>query len=519
MTRRNQIMAQHKQWGDDFKELRRLISIAPEEFEQPITPIVWLIASVPAGTADLDMDGPAPLPWKIKFDMLYKMRETTKPFTWEEGPDKTLKLSQPMKVLVGRMTTEMAQDKRPLNPRIVAYVMSMSEMTQRVASDGTHCTALAEAVLKSNDSMARNIVTKDLVFHTLPSVEQGSLLAVAAPNMAPEIKVDDLLRKWNNNAVNEAIEQTNKDLSDPNGPPPRDVLNVLISTVAPKHPDLLPVMVSQIRFGAVPDKRLDQALAVVIESAPSSLLARGWLDQQLLGAVEPRTVRRTLEALDAAGTTANPFGEVVEFGLNVVIGAPPGSAQNERPVANLKAPIPIESPSHAMFKALMAAKTCEIRGLAWRALSRFTFVPPAAAGKDAGGVKGVIDKALALTGEQTDVYKALTDAALAQQNTPSQVVDFLVRQPDTVRVADSLVLMVVKASVQASFQATRALLRSHSALPIGKGIMDLSYGDREAFAQPRLRERHRPARSAALRPAQAACRQQPAAAVVRPGAG
>lgn len=83
--------------------------------------------------------------------------------------------------------------------------------------------------------------------------------------------------------------------------------------------------------------------------------------------------------------------------------------------------------------------------------------------------------------EQNDVYSSLLEAARAQQNTPPQVVDFLIRQRDFARVADSLVELVVKASDQVSIQATRALLRSRGAWPIDKAILNLSYGDRYAF--------------------------------------
>ncbi len=473
-----------------WKELEGMVRETADEFEAPVTQLVWMIAEVSAIEPDLDLvSGPPPLPWKINFEVLRLMRDNNKYVGFDDPPNHVPRLARIDEQLAAIMTNMVADTSQPLNPRFVATMMALTGMAQNVDKSKSLYT-LTEAVIKSNDSEARQIVEKELLEHTLPSLQSTNLLRLAAVNMAAGLKIDNLKFQLlnglgNPQALTEATEAANKSLQDPAGPDPREILNVLIDQ-AQKHPETSPILANQVHFDAMPDKRFDKALVVIIEAAPSSPLAGGWLDHQLLGAVEPRTVSKTLEALNAAGTTGNPFGAAVDLGLNSIFGPPKNESQADH--ANLQGPIPIDSTSHAIFQALVASDVqvhCAIK--AWRALSRFVFVtapapPPAQAIGAAAAITNAADQLSSLIAP-SDVYKSLLDAALAQPNTPPQVVDFLVRQNDYSRVADCLAALVMKASDQVSAQATRALLHSHSLLPVDRAILNLSYGDRVAFAQ------------------------------------
>ncbi|MCX5662921.1 MAG: hypothetical protein NTW19_24825 [Planctomycetota bacterium] len=495
-----------RQKTEEFNELQKKVKAAPEEFAEPISPLVWVMIDVVVNQEELEIsEGPPPFPWKIRFDSLKDLRQGMKTLTLDTGPDNKLRLPGYLDKILPMMV-DLAGDKNPLTPRLVANVMSRAEMVPRVNVD-KRLYACAEAVLKSVDSEARNIITKEL-FHTLPSLQTAALLKIAAQDMAPTMVVEGLksdLKRIAEDpaAMGNVVASTNKTLAEASGPSPAEVLAPVLETTK-AHPELVGVLVNGVHFENIPDSatnpnsRLNQAIAYVIEQAPESALAGGWLDRQLLGAVDQRLVRRSLETLNLAGTSANAFGGVVDSALDVVLGPAKTKAdQGVRPVPNLKGPVPISSSNHAIFNLLRAGDPA-LRTMAWRSLSRFAFAPPPAApaaapaAPPAGGAAGAAAAVAAAAGsaveavsslvEQNDVYQTLVEAALAQQNTPPQVVDFLVRQREYARVADSLVVLVVKASDQVSIQATRALLRSRGAWPIDKAILNLSYGDRHAFA-------------------------------------
>lgn len=503
-ARKKEVQENYRQKTEDFNELQKKVRAAPEEFTEPIAPLVWVMIDMVVNTEELDItEGSPPFPWKIRLDNLRDLRLAMK--TLELATNTSNKLQLPTyldKILP--MMTDIAGDKNPLTPRLVANVMSRSQMVPKVHFD-KRLYAAAEAVLKSVDGEARNIITKEL-FHTFPpSLQTAALLKIAAQNMAPTMVVEGLkndLKRIADDpaAVSNVVASTNKTLVEANGPTPAEILAPVVETTK-SHPELVGVLVNGVHFENIPDNpndpnsRLNQAIAYVIEQAPESAVAAGWLDRQLLGAVDQRLARRSLETLNLAGTSANAFGEVVDSALDVVLGPAKTKAdQGVRPVPNLKGPVPVATPNHAIFNLLRAGDPA-MRAMAWRSLSRFTFLPPAppagapAAAPAPGGVAAVAAAAVAgaadaVSGliDSNDVYKTLVDAALAQQNTPPQVVDFLARQPDYLRVADSMVVLVVKASDQVSNQATKALLRSRGQWPIDKAILNLSYGDRHAFA-------------------------------------
>ena len=92
------------------------------------------------------------------------------------------------------------------------------------------------------------------------------------------------------------IETANQMIADPNGPGVVYVLQQLVQALADK-PDAVALVGAGIRFDALDDKALDQAIIFIAEAAGDSALASQWMEYGLLGSTNNRIVMRTVDLL------------------------------------------------------------------------------------------------------------------------------------------------------------------------------------------------------------------------------
>jgi len=347
------------------------------------------------------------------------------------------------------------------NYRLAATVISVTNLA-KWATPGDPLYKLLEALIKTGDPYVIQVMIKELGTVFPPTSATGSLLLIAQPFLNPMDKVAILRDKLKNQGTLRDLKDTMLDINtlmgDASGAAPNELVDQLV--IAGSSPERANIIASAIQFEGLQGKRLDLALSRVIELAPTEPICARILDQKLLGSPTPALVLRTLELLSTAESPEKRLSEIFN---DQILDLAFGPSKNASAVAgaqriNMTENILIDSPNHSAFR-LMTNPDSKIRELTWKSLIHFRIVD--------------------VPDLNPDLYRVVIDIALAQNPVPPQVIEFLSRQPNTNRVADSFFRIILFGKDNnATTLACKALRSSKGALPLDKAINRLSYGDR-----------------------------------------
>ncbi len=498
-ARKAEADARNRAASNAYRDISKAVRELPDDFEMPIPARIWVLFEY--NRQSIEITGPEPLPWELTQTQLKMLRDGMTAVQVEAGgTGGAPRLPRSALESIALMTTMITEDKHPLTARAISFVLSESRLVP-YAERGDSLYKLMEQVLKSSDPTARQVVIKELARTFPPTAASLSLSKLAMKDMDTQTQMVWLksLAKTDNNSkspsptmgnaesgraqavqLQQMLNQVNELLASPTGPPPQEVVALLVEYVK-GNPETLDMTVEKVRFEDIPEGRLDDAIVAVVNQASTEPVAAGWLDKKLIGSSDPKIIRRTLEVISKAGSGATVAASGVrpaEFLLDLTFGPSRTSSKNVAG-ATITEPIRLSSTSHSLFRALQNGNP-EIRALAWGVLPRFT-LDDKPLGNNPSQQPGL---PAAQTGmdQDSNPAQALLNAALAQNPTPLQAVEVLSRQHDTTAAASAMVMMVIRGSTDASRQATRVLLRSKNNWPVDKALMEQGYSDRQAFA-------------------------------------
>jgi hypothetical protein len=460
--RRRQQQQAYREEQMAFRELRELVRELPDKFEAPRPARLWAIYDMTEAVRDLSLDGPEPLPWRVGFEQFEALRETA---TMSVGNEVRFEDYKKLNRLA-----PIARDPHPYSHRMLAFALSDAQLVGKAQpKDPLH--RLIEQVVAGPDDVARRIVLADLVRTVPPTPSTKMLLADAAEHLTPQMKLASLRGALDAIAqdpqqTQAAITAAADALADPQGPPAGGVLDALNEALGARQESHAAV-ISGINLADLPEDRRDNAIAYLIRSAGQSELCADWLAGALLGSNDPQLIQRTLELIAAAGPGSAAIGRITEGLTAALFGPPTREARNQLDLT-LEAPLPLDSPSHPLFRSLNAGNP-EQRELAWRALPNFKLSAGASRSRTPD------------TGEVGDPLEMVMVSALGRAQTPPQVVPFVANLEDEPRSTAALVRLVVEADQAASRRAVNALFgdaQRRLVEPIGA----LSASERQTFA-------------------------------------
>lgn len=493
-ARRDTALAQYRDRASAYRDLLKQVRELPTEFTAPAPNRIWAIFELNNINSDLHFLGQPPLPWQINRVDMVEMRRYYTPFPKSASPKAGVGVSetaQPLPRLAQDMVARMSgviADKHPYNLRVVAYTIAESQLVPLAQPDDT-LFKLLDTILRSDDTLSRQIIFKELIRTVPPTPATLALIKAVSRDMDPSsqllslrgiLKID---RESDTARMGETAAEINRLLVDPKGPPAGDVAQAMLDA-AKAQPALVSQLAVRVRLDNLVPERFDAAAAAIIQAAPDNELARVLLDTKLIGASETAIIERSLEILaHATDASAAAPAQGADAGgmMNQLIGGFFGgsggntSSTRRMPRVKLAGPIFIDSPSHSLFRALQSGQP-QIRELSWRAIERFTFAEPTDKSAQAGRGKATTNA------EPSPLHSALLDAALAQSPTPPQVIHPLASQKEPFRSASSMIRLILRASDQTSITATKTLLASGAKWPLDRAMTSLSFGDMSAFA-------------------------------------
>lgn len=491
-ARRDTAQAQYRDRAAHYRALSKQVRELPTEFTAPMPARIWAIFELNTINSDLQFLGQPPLPWQINRVDMVEMRRYYTPFSKSAAPKAGVGVSetaQPLPRLAQDMVARMSgviADMHPYNLRVVSYTLAESQLVPLAQPEDT-LYKLLDKILRSDDTLSRQIIFKELIRTVPPTPATLALIKAVSRDMDPSsqllslrgiLKID---RESDTARMGETAAEINRLLADPKGPPAGDVAQAMLDA-AKAQPVLVSQLAVRVKLDNLTPERFDAASAAIIQAAPDNDLARTLLDTKLIGASETAIVERTLEIL-AHATDASTSAQGADAGgmMNQLIGGFFGGSSTTTaparrvPRVKLAGPILIDSPSHSLFRALQSGQP-QIRELSWRAIERFTFAEPT--DKSAPAARGKTTT----NPEPSPLHTALLDAALAQSPTPPQVIHPLVSQKEPFRAASSMIRLILRASDQTSITATKTLLASGAKWPLDRAMTALSFGDMSAFA-------------------------------------
>ncbi len=432
-----------------YRQVRDQVSSLPEAFSAEPS-VVWAVFEMPDNRREVTLEGPDPLPWSLPVGAFEALRGLAGGGGGVRGGGAG-SFDAALPDLQAALATE-----HPLSRRAVAIALSASGALNGEQA-GNAAVELAEAVLNSGDGPAVRTVVNALAAVDRPTPTTNRLLDVASRTDDPIAKLVALQATLRGQVDNPAtvarvVQQADAVLSDPNGPPPAQVLAGLASTT--NLSDVArQALQAGVRFENLPTARRAEAIDYICLNAqdPEGLPA-AWLDQRLLGSSDPAVVRATLDRLTAGSTgpsRATPFVRGLRravFGGN---GQTQDNATNTDASSNEdddRAPVrgvALTSADHGLFNALRSGDP-EIQALAWDALAAFTVETPR-------GRRG--------NGEQGDPLAMIIDAATSQPSVPTSLVTFLERQPQGAQTTAALMQLAGGGDGRLAGRAVRVLLR------------------------------------------------------------
>ncbi len=455
--------------SEEFRDLQKTVLGLSTDIEAPMPTRVWAIMEYPLTRRDLQFTGPAPLPWKIDVAQLEALRAmAAQPIQAVDGPAGEKRLEPSVLFQINQLA-ELAADTNPLSHRAIAHTLAQAQVVP-YAQFGDTLFNLLRQLLTSPDSETRNLIMVQLTRTIPPTRASRELLTfVASQGLASgQAKVEALKGLLasgfgdNPAATGNMIGPANNMLADADGPPVADIINPLLNA-ARGNEATTSTLAKGIRFNAMPEKRLGEAIVLVVENAGAEPLAAAWLDEQFLSSASKAVQEQTLQVIANADTGARDLGPAVNWAIEHLFGAP-GAGDGEAGLrkARMRLPIPVWSTRHGIFRALQHGDRA-VRAIAWRALPRFVF-PLLPQGYPT---------------ESPDRYRVLLDAALDQIPSPVEAVAFLSAQPNMARATQSLVQIVLRGSRDTSVMAVRALFGGKG--PLGEVLLELGPGERQGF--------------------------------------
>ncbi len=471
------------------KELKEYLALGkafrklPKEIELEAPTRIWIIYEFDGDLDELLFSGEKPLPWKIDTEMLLNLRQvlTVKdPQPAEEDFDGVMRLTDQYEDVIFQLS-ELAAEPHPYNMQVAAITLSLTNLVP-YAQLGDAQFFLLKALLLGTDSNARRFVLSELR-QTLPptraTIELAKLVVVQNVGDIREksAAITEMVKAVGNDPqqASQTAQTINTMLQNEDGPPPEDLLRPLLE-VGRENEEVRRVLMQSIRFGAMPENRLNDALVFIVENAGVEPLAAAWLNEHFLGSANRATLHKTLTVIAQADTGARDLGPIFSWAVDKLFGTHAQSA-NKSVVrkARMREPIAIESVHDSLYRALQHGDR-KIRTLAWSCLSRFT-MPLLKVAKDTDGAE-VAPAAVSSSG--MDRYQVLLEAALDQLPTPPSVVAFLERQPNKLRTAQTLIQVVLRGSPPVATAAVRSLVGGGG--PLGDVMLELQSGERQGFA-------------------------------------
>lgn len=478
-ARRVAAEAEYRARANAFRDLTRQVRELPDSFEAPLPPIVWAVFEVRdstlgtplAGSVDVQLDGPPPLPWSVPADAFEALRVLRQPIASPDGQG----IPADVRQRIDRLAGFVAKSDHPYTLRLAAQALAASRAIAYARPEDS-VYELSKKILTGSDVWARILLARELASVVPPTQATVRLLEIAARDADPRAQLASLRGLMRSSPAStsaagsagraQAVTQTaNRILADPRGPDVLQVMEELVTT-AGEQPDVVPVLVSQVRFDAMPEDRRRSAIAYVIGHAGDSPLCAAWLDQRLLGEADARIVRQTLDLMATARSSDDVLQPLAGLLLDAVFGPPPINASAGASALVIPRPIPVDSPSHGLFKALQHGNP-EVRALAWQSLRFFLLRAPGSAAAPG----------------QSDMLRSLTDAALTQSPTPLGIIPFLKRQARELPV--DATVQLARLAADADPAAASAALRSlrGSRLPLDQAMPGLSPIERQRLAE------------------------------------
>lgn len=485
--RKRQADADFREIATAFRDLQRDVRSLPERFEQDLPDTVWAVFEVNALGAGWTLRGHEAGPWSMGFDQWELLTALASRRGGRSSTGDGVFSADELSGI--RRLAQLAGDPHPWTQNLLSTALSQSDLPGR-ASPGDPAALLIAVVLQSPETLARNRMVYALSQLEPATPAAAQLLAAAAQRTGDPaiqlaalqvqlgVQLVDTNGRGGGAAAGEgvagAISVTNAMLADEQGPDAGLVIEQLLAAI-PDTPETDNAVVGGVRFDNLSAPRFDAAVGAVLRSAGERpAVVGGWLNRQLLGSGNAEVVNRTLDLMSRADAPAPVIGPLAKGLRRLVFGAtqvsesaPPSST------LMLTSGLPLDSANHALFRLLNSGDPA-LRKKGWQVLRHFELTDQPQAGSRRRGTPVVDDTA-------SDPLKMIVDAGLSQpESTPSSLVPFLERQPDTARADGPLVRVVVEGDPVASRRAARVLRGSER--QFGPALGEMEADAREAFA-------------------------------------
>jgi hypothetical protein len=455
-----------------YMQLREQVAALPDTFDEKAPSRTWGLFDIMLFERNLEITGTDEETWRINQDILNTLRAASRAVLLPESKIDTTHVAAMMTV---------AQDPHPYSQRLVAYTLALSGATQ-TATVNDQLYQLLNRMLQGTDGQAKRIVIKEIASVFPPTQASLSLLKnVAKSDLDPRASLDALRGMMAidfsqpTQETRDTLAKIQKDLNDPNGPTPTEILDEVLNNTRDKSIHDVSTLAAGIRFAEIPEDRQIEAIIHVVEKAGTHNLAAHWLDQQLLGSFDTKMVQRTLEIIANADAGKQNLTPAISTGISRLFGGGKAASGEGQPsagkgrVAHISSPIMVLTVNHGIFRALRSTDP-KIRQLAWQALPNFIFTPV-----DVSQLAEGVDPRI-----HTGRYETLMEIALQQNPTPVGAANFLLHQPQRADAAAAMVQLVLRGTSEASAAASRHLLAMKTSVePI---LLGLSFGERAALA-------------------------------------
>ncbi|MEM0915626.1 MAG: hypothetical protein AAGK09_13565 [Planctomycetota bacterium] len=358
------VQQEYREQVEAFRTLRELVLALPDRFEQPMPAFVWAVYDVPLFSPTFGIDGPPPLPWSVPANAWTDLRELGA----MRGASNADGVAIEALTLVDDLVP-LADSGDAFSGRMLAQALSLSGVIPGAAF-GDPVYEAASELLRKGDGVAMQRVLADVVAVVPPTSASLALLRDATDRLTPtqrlaSLRVEFAAAAEDPAGVASAVQSVSAMLRDDQGPPPSDVLAVVMQgadgTPAAQAVGRLPVAQLQ-------GERWTDAVAFLTMSAGSSESAAAMMRDGVLRATPADKLAEALRLI-----AEQP--DAVE--------AAPGAA------------VPIGSTQHPIL-IWLTAPAGEVRAAAWAALPRFVVrIDPAdASTEDAATVLTAVVEAI-----------------------------------------------------------------------------------------------------------------------------
>lgn len=422
--RRRQQQLEYRALTEEYRELRDRIRELPDRFTEPMPEVVYAVFLADDGDM-LELQGPAPYPWKLTSadaENLRLLAQNRGGGGAGRGP--AVETARAISVLRNFLA-----DRHPLSYRAVAVAAYQANLPGQVL-EGDPGYRLINDLLAADDVLARQVTLASIAQTQPPTRASAKLLADAArsapPELAETLELASLRAMFAIDAQNTEnagflVTLVNEAIRDETGPPAGLVIDELLRALggegntnrrnnAVDGVDV--VLINRVDFTIVPEDQLDGVIAAVIRRAPENPTASGWLDIKLLRSGDDRLIQRTLELLSQADAGSILVKPLTADLRDLVFGQAPAGSNNAALDLTLSSVIPLDSDTHGIITALTSTDPAR-RALAWQVLRHFEIASTSGAG-DA----------------QAATFGLIVDTGLRETDTPLYLIDFIDNQQE-----------------------------------------------------------------------------------------